>query len=83
MAESDSGSITPTSGNYIACEAITNKLADVAKVAESLDAILKDLQNCLDAEEPCSSSEEKKSDRISNRNDGSSADVSKNSKKQI
>lgn len=76
MAESDSGSITPTSGNYIACESITNKLTDVAKVAESLDAILKDLQNCLDIEEPCSSSEEKKSDRISNRNDGSSADVS-------
>lgn len=76
MAESDSGSITPTSGNYIACESITNKLTDVAKVAESLDVILKDLQNCLDVEEPCSSSEEKKSDRISNRNDGSSADVS-------
>lgn len=76
MAESDSGSITPTSGNFIACESITNKLTDVAKVAESLDQILKDLQNCLDIEEPCSSSEEKKSDRISNRNDGSSADVS-------
>lgn len=76
MAESDSGSVTPTSGNFIACESITNKLTDVAKVAESLDAILKDLQNCLDIEEPCSSSEEKKSDRISNRNDGSSADVS-------
>lgn len=74
MAESDSGSITPTSGNYIACESITNKLTDVAKVAESLDTILKDLQNCLDLEEPCSSSEEKKSDRVSNRNDGSSAD---------
>lgn len=77
MAESDSGSVTPTSGNFIACEAITNKLTDVAKVAESLDTILKDLQNCLDIEEPCSSSEEnKKSDRTSNRNDGSSADVS-------
>lgn len=76
MAESDSGSVTPTSGNYIACESITNKLTDVAKVAESLDAILKDLQTCIDIEEPCSSSEEKKSDRISNRNDGSSADVS-------
>lgn len=78
MAESDSGSVTPTAGNFIACESITNKLTDVAKVAESLDAILKDLQNCLDIEEPCSSSEEKKSDRLSNRNDGSSADVSNN-----
>lgn len=84
MAESDSGSITPTSGNFIACESITNKLTEVAKVAESLDAILKDLQNCLDIEEPCSSSEEnKKSDRTSNRNDGSSADVSKNTENCI
>lgn len=81
MAESNSGTITPTGGNFIACESITNKLSDVAKVAESLDAILKDLQNCLDIEEPCSSSEEKKSDRISNRNDGSSADVSSISEK--
>lgn len=38
------------SSNGIACEAITAKLTEVSKIAESLDSILKELQETLDEE---------------------------------
>lgn len=43
-----------SSSNGIACDAITTKLTEVTKIAESLDAILKELQDCLDEEEATS-----------------------------
>lgn len=36
------------SGNAIACEAIAAKLTEVTRIAESLDAILSELQEALD-----------------------------------
>lgn len=39
------------SSNAIACEAITAKLNEVSKIAESLDSILKELQDTLDEEQ--------------------------------
>lgn len=39
------------SSNGIACEAITVKLTEVSKIAESLDIILKELQETLDEEQ--------------------------------
>lgn len=36
------------SGNAIACEAIAAKLSEVTRIAESLDAILSELQEALD-----------------------------------
>lgn len=39
------------SSNSIACEAITSKLTEVSKIAESLDFILRDLQEALDEEQ--------------------------------
>lgn len=66
----------PTSSNAIACDAITSKLTEVSKIAESLDCILKELQQCLDAEESSISSDGKKFERSTNANDSrSSADV--------
>lgn len=39
------------SSNGIACEAITAKLTEVSRIAESLDVILKELQETLDGEQ--------------------------------
>lgn len=36
--------INPINNNGLACNAITNKLSDIAEVAESLDAVIRDVQ---------------------------------------
>lgn len=54
--------IIPPSGNIIACDAITEKLGDVSRVAESLDNVLRDTQHGLEVVETNSSSSDKKSD---------------------
>lgn len=56
--------IYPTGRNEMASSAITNKLTEIAEVAEALDAALRDTQNCLDLVEMNSnpSSTEKKLD---------------------
>ena len=74
--------------NLIACNAITSKLSEVSKIAESLDFILKDMQSngksnggtttSTDLEVSSNSSEGKKIDRRTVNNDSrSSAEVSK------
>lgn len=66
-----------SSSNFIACDAISSKLTEVSKIAESLDFILKELQDCLDAEEESSTvSTEKRRVTVVNDSKGS-ADVSK------
>ncbi|XP_067644781.1 uncharacterized protein [Eurosta solidaginis] len=47
----DSGTIViqPTGNNAIACMAISNKLQDIAEVAESLDAAIRDVQQDTEA----------------------------------
>lgn len=72
------------SSNFIACDAITSKLTEVSKIAESLDFILKDLQQCIDHEESSISSDGKKFERSANVNDSrGSADVRQKKKKKI
>lgn len=75
---SGKGAVPPaSSGNFIACDAISSKLTEVSKIAESLDFILKELQDCLDAEEESSTaSTEKRRVTVVNDSKGS-ADVSK------
>lgn len=81
---SGKGTVPPAlSGNFIACDAISSKLTEVSKIAESLDFILKELQDCLDAEEESSTvSTEKRRVTVVNDSKGS-ADVSKSSLKVL
>lgn len=50
----------PISANSIGCEAITNKLTEVSRIAESLDHVLRDTQHGLELIDTNSSSSEKK-----------------------
>ncbi|XP_053952594.1 SEC14 domain and spectrin repeat-containing protein 1 [Anastrepha ludens] len=49
IAESSSIVIKPTGNNEIACTAISNKLQEIAEVAESLDASIRDVQQDAEA----------------------------------
>lgn len=55
----------PISGNSIGCEAITNKLTEVSRIAESLDHVLRDTQHGLELIDSNSSSSEKKMENSS------------------
>ncbi|XP_037935273.1 SEC14 domain and spectrin repeat-containing protein 1-B [Teleopsis dalmanni] len=52
--------VQPTANNEIGCKAISQKLTDIAEVAESLDAVIRDIQNDSDVLDINSNSSERK-----------------------
>lgn len=69
--------VLPTSGNLIACDAITTRLTQVAEIAESLDFTLKNVQTCFEIDVSDISFDDRSLERLEMGTTIGSSDVSK------